>query len=130
MPDAFSDSADFTGMADADLVIDSVVHKTFIDVSEKGTEAAAATGITIGTTSVEIDPLTPPRFRADHPFLFALRDTHSESLLFLGRVTRPDELRGPTTIVPEPASALICLLALLGATGLRSSARGFHGLLY
>ncbi len=127
MPDAFSDLADFTGMADADLVIDSVVHKTFIDVSEKGTEAAAATGITIGTTSEVIDPLPPPRFRADHPFLFALRDTHSESLLFLGRVTRPDELRGPAAIVPEPSSAPLCLLALLGTAGLRPKARGYRG---
>jgi serpin B len=113
MPDAFGNSADFGGMADTDLAIDGVVHKTFIDVSEKGTEAAAATGITIGTTSVVIDPSPPPLFRADHPFLFALRDTHSDSLLFLGRVTQPDELQSPSTSVPEPSSALLCLLALL-----------------
>ena len=126
MPDAFGDSADFTGMADADLVIDGVVHKTFIDVSEEGTEAAAATGITVGVTSIEIDPSPPPLFRADHPFLFALRYTHSDSLLFLGRVTRPDELRSPSTSVPEPSSTLLCLLALLGTAGHRPNARNLR----
>jgi serpin B len=89
MTDAFDpNQADFDGIADRqlyDLHISGVFHKTFIDVNEVGTEAAAATGVVIGITSV---PPPPPEFRADHPFLFALRDVHSGSLLFFGRLER------------------------------------------
>ena len=93
MTDAFSPMrADFDGIADRDrydLHISGVFHKTFIDVNEVGTEAAAATGVVIGITSV---PPPPPSFCADHPFLFALRDVHSGSLLFLGRLNEPEIL--------------------------------------
>jgi serpin B len=91
MTDAFdSGLANFDGIADRsvyDMHISGVFHKTFIDVNEVGTEAAAATGVVIGVTSV---PPPPPVFRADHPFLFALRDAHSGSLLFLGRLNEPE----------------------------------------
>jgi serpin B len=91
MTDAFvAGQADFDGIADRslfDLYITGVFHKTFIDVNEVGTEAAAATGVVIGITSV---PPPPPVFRADHPFLFALRDVHSGSLLFFGRLNKPE----------------------------------------
>jgi serpin B len=91
MTDAFVPGiADFDGIADRelfDLHISGVFHKTFIDVNEVGTEAAAATGVVVGVTSI---PPPPPVFRADHPFLFALRDAHSGSLLFLGRLNRPE----------------------------------------
>jgi serpin B len=100
--------ADLTGMADAELYVTRAIHKTFIDVNEEGTEAAAATGITIGVTSV---PPPPPVFRADHPFLFALRDRHTGSLMFLGRVMETDSiapLAAPT--VPEPASWLLMMI--------------------
>jgi serpin B len=85
MPDAFdSEAADFSGMdGRRDLFIQAAVHKAFVKVNEEGTEAAAATGVTLGTTSL------PPQVRADRPFLFLIRDNVTGSLLFLGRVTDP-----------------------------------------
>jgi hypothetical protein len=70
------------------------VHKAFAVVSEEGTEAAAATGVIVGTTSV------PDReaFHADHPFLFLIQDNRTESILFLGRVVRPDAFEADATI--------------------------------
>jgi serpin B len=88
MQTPFSDFADFTGMADARLAISDVLHKAFLRVDEKGTEAAAATGVVVGVTS--LPPPPDAYFRADHPFLLALRDNRTDSLLFLGRVMRPD----------------------------------------
>ncbi len=90
MPDAFSPNADFSGMdgIKRNLYISSVVHKAFVEVDEQGTEAAAATGVMVKSMAVR-RPEPPPTFRADHPFLFLLRDTHSGSILFLGRVTNP-----------------------------------------
>lgn len=85
---AFRPGADLTGIADADLFIGHVVHKTFLRIDEKGTEAAAATGIAMEVTSAPITP--PPTFRADHPFLFLIRDRDSGAVLFLGRVAEPE----------------------------------------
>ena len=82
-------SAAFSGMDGArDLCISAVVHKAFVDVNEEGTEAAAATG-TVMRSMALMRPLPMPVFRADHPFLFLIRDTHSGSILFLGRVADP-----------------------------------------
>jgi serpin B len=73
MRDAFSTSADFSGMnGRKDLFISAVIHKAYVDVNEEGTEAAA-----------------PPVFRADRSFLFLIRDNHSGSILFIGRVMNP-----------------------------------------
>ncbi|HTA31011.1 MAG TPA: serpin family protein [Candidatus Cybelea sp.] len=90
MADAFSPAADFSGMdgIKQNLYISSVVHKAFVEVDEQGTEAAAATGVMVKSMAVR-RPEPPPTFRADHPFLFLLRDTHLGSILFLGRVTNP-----------------------------------------
>jgi len=89
MSAAFSPSADFSGMDGArDLCISAVVHKAFVDVNEEGTEAAAATGTMMRSMAV-MRPLPIPVFRADRPFLFLIRDTHSGSILFLGRVADP-----------------------------------------
>ena len=60
-------------------------HKATINVNEKGTEAAAATGVAIKPRSVGLEP----QFRADHPFLFLIRDLRSGLILFLGRVSDP-----------------------------------------
>jgi len=86
MPTAFSDSADFSGMdGTRNLSITAVIHQAFIKVDEKGTEAAAATAVIVGTTAVA------PRniFRADHPFIFIIQEKETGNILFMGRVTDP-----------------------------------------
>ena len=86
MPEAFGPQADFSGMdGKRDLFIASVVHQAFVDVNEQGTEAAAATGVTIRTLSVR----RPLALRADHPFLFLIVEQKTRSVLFIGRVTDP-----------------------------------------
>ncbi len=87
MPLAFSNRADFSGMSESQkLFISNVIHKAFVAVDEEGTEAAAATGVVIGRTSV--GPMIPV-FRADYPFIFVIRDNASGSILFMGRVYDP-----------------------------------------
>ncbi|MFZ2147453.1 MAG: serpin family protein [Sedimentisphaerales bacterium] len=89
MIDAFSPDADFSGMnGKKDLFISAVIHKAYVDVNEEGTEAAAATAVTMKLTSV--GPTRIPVFCADHPFLFLIRDNHSGSILFIGRVMKPN----------------------------------------
>jgi serpin B len=82
-------AADFSGMTGKrDLWISAAIHKAFVDVNEEGTEAAAATGI--GMRSMAMVREQPPIvFRADHPFLFLIRDNRSGGILFMGRVTDP-----------------------------------------
>ncbi|WP_437494976.1 serpin family protein [Sorangium sp. So ce1014] len=84
--------ADFTGMSSPPglggrLFIDNVFHKVFVKVDEKGTEAAAASAVGIRAISASTAP--PSEFRADHPFLFFLRDLRSGMILFMGRVANP-----------------------------------------
>jgi serpin B len=89
MTDAFSPNADFSGLDGArDLSLSAVVHKALVDVNEEGTEAAAATGVIIRSMAV-MRPRPTPIFRADHPFMFLIRDNHSGSILFLGRLIDP-----------------------------------------
>ena len=86
-----ANAADFSGMTSGrDLFISAVVHKAFVDVNEEGTEAAAATGVIMAPTSAMPDPEPPPVFRADHPFVFVIRDARTRSIVFLGRVTNPN----------------------------------------
>jgi serpin B len=87
MVDAFSEiAADFTGItAKPELFISAVVHKAFVDVNEEGTEAAAATAVVMGIKSAG----TTNVFRADHPFIFLIRDLKSGAVLFLGRLVEP-----------------------------------------
>jgi len=88
MADAFDPAkADLSGMnGKRDLFISAVVHKAFVDVNEEGTEAAAATAVVAGAGN---GGGPPPEFRADHPFLFLIRDTRSGAILFLGRILDP-----------------------------------------
>jgi len=90
MPLAFSKQADFTGMTTRErLYIDKVLHKAFVDVNEKGTEAAAATAVVVRPTSAPNYPRAD--FRADHPFVFLIRENRTGSILFLGRVANPQQ---------------------------------------
>jgi serpin B len=95
MTDAFDpDLADFTGMIDGEppgpLSIGDVLHKAFISLDEEGTEATAATVvIMVEGAAPPSDPVEPVEVRIDRPFLFAIRDTESGTLLFLGRVLSP-----------------------------------------
>ena len=94
MPRAFDpNAADFSGMTGKrELFISAVIHKAYIDVNEKGTEAAAATAVVMqGSLAMppRRDQPPPPVFRADHPFVFLIRDNRSGGILFMGRVTDP-----------------------------------------
>lgn len=90
MPLAFSNGADFSGMlAREELRLGEVIHEAVIEVNEKGTEASAATAVVGETPLVLPAASTPISFRADHPFLFLIRDNHTGSILFLGRVMNP-----------------------------------------
>ena len=90
MPSAFSQTAaDFSGIDDRqDLFLSYVIQKAFVDIAEEGTEAAAATGIAVSLISAVV-PQQKIVFRADHPFLFLIRDTHSGGILFVGRLMNP-----------------------------------------
>ncbi len=78
-------TADFSGMTERrGLFLSAVIHKTFVDVNEEGTEAAAATGgFAVGS------PDEPKTFRADHPFVFLIKDNRTGAILFLGRIVDP-----------------------------------------
>ena len=98
MPLAFARfHADFSGIngreppAEDSLFISTVVHKAFVEANEEGTEAAAATSsdMEFATASRFSKPPPVPVFRADHPFLFAIRDWKTNAILFLGRITDP-----------------------------------------
>jgi serine protease inhibitor len=77
--------ADFTGMSPLgrELYISEVLQKTFVEVNEEGTEAAAVTSVTMRVTSA------PPSFRADRPFVLAIRERHSGTILFAGVINQP-----------------------------------------
>uniref|UniRef100_A0A8C0G286 Serpin B6 n=1 Tax=Chelonoidis abingdonii TaxID=106734 RepID=A0A8C0G286_CHEAB len=87
MADAFdSEKVDLSGMsASNDLVLSEVVHKSFVEVNEEGTEAAAATALVFRMLCARI----VPRFTADHPFLFFIRHNKTGNILFYGRFCSP-----------------------------------------
>jgi serpin B len=86
---AFSDAADFSGIAEHEsLRVDRVVQRAHVEVDERGTTAAAATGATMRLVSMVV-PRPPIELRVDRPFLFAVRDRMTGALLFLGQVTDP-----------------------------------------
>lgn len=80
--------ADFSGISDGGLTVDKVIHEAVIDVTEEGTEAAAATAVVM-TRSMSAAPM-PRMFRADRPFLYAVYDPATASILFLGRYAQPE----------------------------------------
>jgi serpin B len=87
MRDAFTAQADFSGMTGSpDLFISDVLHKAFVSVDEKGTEAAAATAVIMKLTSA---PMNPVQVSLDRPFIYLIRDIETGSILFMGRVLDP-----------------------------------------
>ena len=88
--DAFiPDIADFSKMDGTNaLFISEVIHQSFVEVNEEGTEAAAATAIIMETTAI---PEEPKRFIADHPFVFLIQHKETGAILFMGRVMNPAE---------------------------------------
>jgi serpin B len=71
------------------LFINEVVHKTYVDVNEEGTEAAGATGVVVDAKDKGPEREERFEFKADHPFVLLIRDNRSASILFLGRVMNP-----------------------------------------
>jgi serpin B len=89
MSTAFGSEADFSGIdGTRDLYISDVVHQAFVAVDEAGTEAAAATAVIIGVTSM---PVAPFELTLDRPFVFLLRDVQTGAILFAGRLVNPAE---------------------------------------
>jgi len=87
MPTAFGTGADFSGMdGTRSLFISDVLHKAFVSVDEKGTEAAAATVVMMALTSAPAEPI---QVSVDRPFIFLIRDLQTGAVLFVGRVMNP-----------------------------------------
>jgi len=84
----FGRMVDLTRLDGENVYIDKVMHKTFLQVDEEGTEAAAVTSVVMGLTSA-VEPETPVMI-ADHPFLFAIEERSSGSLIFIGKVMTPE----------------------------------------
>jgi serpin B len=82
---AFGSNADFSNISDIQLYISLVLHQAFIETNEEGTEAAAATIVGISNTAV-IEPLN---LNIDHSFLYIIRETSTNSILFMGKVADP-----------------------------------------
>ena len=81
--------ADFSKISEVELYISAVKHKSFIDVNETGTEAAAVTSVTISPTSIGNEPQKVP-FRVDKPFVFAITENDTDAILFIGEVQNPE----------------------------------------
>lgn len=73
-----------------ELLVSLVAHKAFIEVNEEGTEAAAATAVVVDRASIA-EPKPNPEFRADHPFLYFIQDRETGAILFMGRLTKPEQ---------------------------------------
>ncbi|AFZ46455.1 proteinase inhibitor I4 serpin [Cyanobacterium stanieri PCC 7202] len=81
---AFTNQADFTNLTDESIFVNNVKHKTFIDVDEEGTEAAAVTSINIRVTSIPVD--APFEMVVNRPFFYAIQDEATDTILFMGNV--------------------------------------------
>ncbi|HZM14176.1 MAG TPA: serpin family protein, partial [Bacteroidales bacterium] len=79
-------NADFSNISDLQLYITDVLHQTFIETNEEGTEAAAATVVIIGTTSM---PPPTPVINVNRPFLYFIRETTTGTIVFMGKVVDP-----------------------------------------
>ena len=89
MPRAFSRQAEFGGISDERLVISQVVQKTFVEVNEEGTEAAAASGIGMRAMAVRAPTAPPFTMIVDRPFYVAIRENQTGTILFHGAIEDP-----------------------------------------
>ena len=91
MPLAFSDNADFSGIKSnsGDLKISKVIHQSFVEVNEEGTEAAAATAVIMEDNAGGPSSPEPIEFKADHPFIFFIEHKETGQILFMGKVENP-----------------------------------------
>ncbi len=85
---AFTNGADLGGLAQG-LSISSVLHKTYVDVNEEGTEAAAVTAVSVGATSVNLDPPKEFYMNVNQPFFVAIRENTTGEILFTGLIQKP-----------------------------------------
>jgi serpin B len=85
------DTADFSAMADAAISVDEVKQKSFVEINEEGTEAAAVTGTRITALAIERSSLEPFEMVVDHPFLFVIADVQTHSILFMGTIFDPTD---------------------------------------
>ena len=92
LKEPFTDQANFSGMTPQSIKISDVLHKTFIEVNEKGTRATVATGL-IGTVKGVTKPIV--QFHANHPFLYIIKDNRNDVILFMGRVNKPEYVDAP-----------------------------------
>jgi len=124
MVDLFGDSADLSGIGSGRLAVTDAIHKAFVNVSESGTEAAAATGIIIGLTSA-YNP-SPTNFIVDRPFLFLIYEKNTQSVLFMGRLVKPPTakesigkfgetaaLHSTAVLISDASFTSLCSLVLL-----------------
>lgn len=88
MKEAFCSNANFSGISKSNKIgISQVIHETYIDVNEKGTEASAITDVR-PIDGIGVDPRT--YFKVDHPFLFAITEKTTGAILFIGEITNPE----------------------------------------
>ena len=95
MRNAFTERADFSGInknKQEKLMISNILHKAFIDVTETGTEAAAATAVIMALTSAPPSQ-KPITFKANHPFIFIIRDNQTRQIFFIGKLNHPKEIK-------------------------------------
>lgn len=93
MSDAFSEAtADFSNMISKSekAWISRVLQKTYMDVNEEGTEAAAVTAVVMAAKGIEMNPEPVVEFRVDRPFVLALVDAQTDEILFLGSIVKPN----------------------------------------
>ena len=91
MDNPFTSLADFSKITgNKDLFISDVIHKTYIDVDEKGTEAAAVTAIIMPRGAVPAPAEEVKQFHADRPFMFLIRENSTGSIIFIGKMKNPE----------------------------------------
>jgi serine protease inhibitor len=89
MEKAFSSQANFSNMTSASVTINEVKHKTFVEVNEEGTEAAASTSVGMALTSARMPAEEPFKMIVDRPFFCAIRDNQTGTILFMGSIKDP-----------------------------------------